>query len=313
MRNLSFVLLLLLLLAQACDKVKDTPEPDYFQAFEPQKIQVSTEPGESQVWVNILDYNQIKAEYRLEMGEPHHGTLSTGVVPGGFLYTSNPGFYGIDSVTYRVCLGSVCKSGAIYFHIIAPNCPVKAKNDDYQLILSDVLELPVLGNDSSLCAPASIRSLVYSGPGTAQIVGDSIHVRLPEFYEGEIQLTYTIGNSFGTSSAQVRARVSIDEAYCAARFIPVSDTLTIVNPLQFKTFIPSDLYHNDTRCHSILNLSSFEILNTPSNPVYELKYQSNRYWFLVKDSSSFTQGTFQYRLCTNSGICRTANVVIRKP
>lgn len=313
MRTLYFVSVLFLLLAQACDKVKDTPEPDYFQAFDPQDIQISMQTNEREVWVNILDYNKFKAEYRIEIGEPVHGKLIAGVAPGGYLYQADSGYYGADSVTYRVCLGTLCKQGVIHFYLSPPHCHIEANADSFKLTLTDVLNLPVLNNDSLNCSGAQLKSVEYSGPGSATVENGSIHLALPEYYEGNLNFSYTIGNEVVNSTATVSVKVSINDAYCLSRFQPVNDTLDIVNPLNFRTFVPSDLYYNDSRCSSILNINSFKIPNPPNNSSFELVYQSNRWWFLVKDTSNFTQGSFEYEVCTNTGDCRKARAVIRKP
>ena len=268
--------------------------------------------GQTEVSFNLLDSNEIKSEYRVIMGTPGHGTLTSGSLPGAYQYTVNPTFWGTDSVTYQICQGEVCKPGVIYFIISPPHCRIKAFDDSFVKILDDSLLIPILDNDSATCGNVHLQSIAYNGAGTAEISRNSVMLRLPDFYEGTVNFSYTIENGDSSSSANATIQVRIDEAYCNQRFKALDDTLTFYPNFNFRIFNPGELIVNDVRCVSSTNLSSFEIINPPSDSLYEVKKQNNRWWFIVKNPAAFTTGTFQYRICTNSSKCDTANVLVRK-
>lgn len=313
MRKLYSILFIFLLIAQACDRIKDTPEPDYFQEFNPHSFQLLMREGVSEVSFNLLDSNEIRSEYRVVMGTPSHGTLAAGSTPGAYRYVVNTGYSGTDSVTYQICLNQTCKSGVIYFVIAPPHCRITAFNDEYTLLLDDELLLPVLENDSATCGNVSLISVTDSF-GYASIQGNSIKLILPEYYEGTATFSYTIGNGDSSSTAQVSVHVSYDAAYCERKFKPQNDMLFLFNPTNFRIFIPAELLSNDRQgmCDSVINAASFSIPSPPANPVYELKWQNDQWWFVVKDPANFTSGTFDYQVKTTGGALKTATVVIKK-
>jgi len=302
-----------LLVILGCDRIHDTPEPDQFLIFKPKALSFSIPEGHADVVFNVLDSNDLKSEYTLKMGQPAFGTLEKGTTPGQFTYKAPIGFSGKDSVSYEVCRNDVCKQGWISFYILSGQCVLKAKDDTYLVPMRDTLFLTVLENDSicfvnnlSFPSGASIGSIFTSGNKAALI--------LPPFYEGPVQFSYVIGDGQKADTAEVSIDVFTDLSYCDRQFKARNDTLRLLTGFNFITFYPQALIQNDLACKDSIRTSSFAIVpSPPSNTVYELKFQQNRWWFLVKKPQDFTAGTFQYRVCTNSGKCDTATVVIQTP
>lgn len=313
MRKLHYILFVFLLIAQACDRITDTPEPDYFQELKPRNFQVPVRRGFAITSFNLLDSNEIKQEYQVIMGTPVYGTLAKGSTPGSYQYSVDPTFFGTDSVTYQICLNQTCKSGVIYFVIEPPHCRITAFNDDYTLSLDDELFLPVLENDSATCGNVTLKSI--SDPlGYASIQGNQVKLKLPDYYEGTVTFSYTIGNGDSSSTAQVSVHVSYDAAYCERKFSAKDDMLQLYANFTYIVLFPSDLLENDRQgvCNNIIDIESFDIPSPPVNSQYKLIKQNSRWWFIVNDTASFTSGTFDYQVKTVGGAIKTANVIIKK-
>lgn len=305
------ILLLILGFVLGCDRIKDTPEPDYFTRFNPKTISISLLESGGKTIFNVLDSNLLKSEYRIIVGNPVFGSLIAGASPGLYEYVSPSGFSGKDSVAYQICVGEICKSAWISFYVPAKSCRMRAFNDAYSYPLNDTLFLPVLENDT-FCSGGLIQLSNQPPVGSIRVKGNQIALLLPEFYEGSVSFPYTLKSGTDSSSAQVNVTVSLTGGYCDRKFKAVNDTITLLQGFHFKTFKPEDLIFNDIQCNGAILPGSFAIVpSPPSNPLYQLKFQQNRWWFLVKQPQNFTSGTFQYKVCTNSGKCDTATVVIK--
>ncbi len=294
-----------------CDRIQDTPEPDYFIKFNPEPISFKLEQNNRDFLFNLLDSNTIKAEYQIIMGIPVFGAIAQGAVPGAYQYTPPVNFFGKDSVEYQICLGSVCKTAFISFVVPKPDCQQLAVNDNYTLPLSDTLWLNVLENDV-VCENSILELQTNPSAGVAAVVGKKIRLILPDFFEGSLIFNYVLKNGIETGIGEVSVSLSLTQTYCDQRFKANDDELILPAGFNFRTFKPEDLIFNDIKCIGENPISSFSIVpSPPSNPVFELKFQQNRWWFLIKQPQSFTSGTFKYKVCTNSGKCDTATVVIR--
>lgn len=312
-RHILIVLLTTILISLGCDRIHDTPEPDQFLVFKPKALSISIPSGQENFVFNVLDSNDLKSEYRLNMGKPVFGTMEKGNTPGQFVYKSPNGFTGKDSVSYEVCRNNVCKQGWISFYILSGQCVLKAKDDAYMIPMRDTLFLPVLDNDS-ICFVNNLSFPTGASIGTVFRSGNKAALILPPFFEGPVHFSYKIDNGLEADTGEVSIDVFTDLSYCDRRFNARNDTLRLLNGFNFITFYPQALIQNDQACKDSIRTSSFAIVpSPPSNTVYELKFQQNRWWFLVKKPQDFTTGTFQYRLCTNSGKCDTATVVIQTP
>ena len=99
------ILLALVSLFQGCDDdaFPDTLPGTYFMIqLNPDDIYLYNSGNPSGVRLDPLVNDSIKVEVTVSYSTPGFGTIKC-VANEGWFYVPNPGFYGIDNVTYTVC------------------------------------------------------------------------------------------------------------------------------------------------------------------------------------------------------------------
>lgn len=124
MRNERQILLLglfyicILLVTGGCDVVKNDVAPK--KAFMLKNDSLTTfmnSPGE----INVLLNDIISEEATVSIGQPTHGVAE--LIEDGvkLVYTPTTDYLGLDSLTYRVCVGTNCRSARVFLEVL-PVC-----------------------------------------------------------------------------------------------------------------------------------------------------------------------------------------------
>jgi VCBS repeat-containing protein len=133
-----------------------------------------------------------------------HGTVSV-TATGGFTYSPNPNYFGLDSFTYTVSDGLLTDTGTVLLTVLAVDDPPNAVNDTGITIAENApaTAIDVLANDTYLPdAPETLTivAATQGGHGTVAITGGGTGLTYqPDLsYVGTDQFTYTIQDSGGT-------------------------------------------------------------------------------------------------------------------
>ena len=151
--------------------------------------------------------------------QPIHGTISAIDSTGAFIYTPEQGFFGKDTMQYKVCdLDEQCDNAWIFISIGSENDPPVAVNDTFNVGDCNPSTLNVLLNDSDgdgdgLTTPVIITN-VSSGSLTLNNDGTFEYTPVRGF-EGVVTFTYEICDNVDASvrlcdQAQVTINVLVD-------------------------------------------------------------------------------------------------------
>ena len=154
------------------------------------------------------------------------------IVGGELLYTPDPGFDGVDILSYTISDGRGGTSTATVFIAVAPtnDTPI-AQDDSVATIEEESVSVPVLSNDSDPDGdPLVILSVTQPENGSVTIAGGDLLYEPDEGFTGTDSFEYTIADDSGsTSTATVTigvdplitgaGGVASDSASCDGRVI----------------------------------------------------------------------------------------------
>lgn len=163
------------------------------------------------------------------------GTISF-TSSGNITYTPNPGFYGVENITYHVCnTEPFCDSNIFKITVGDPTLLPSVTNDSYTIIEDHIGKFNVLANDGSGLTVMGIP--VQPAHGKVSINTDNTIDYLPNVdYSGTDNFTYKVTNTSGyTKQATVSITITTDgcsggtyetvAAYSGTTtFNPVADT-----------------------------------------------------------------------------------------
>ena len=158
---------------------------------------------------NDFDFEDDTLTVSLVSG-PANGTLNYLASDGGFQYTPNTDYSGVDSFVYEATDGSDTEQATVYVIVaVAPgtnNAPF-AGDDEYLILHDASLSGDVLANDVDVDEDTLTASLV-SGPAygsfTIALAGDGTFVYQPNSgYVGSDSFTYEISDGTDTATATV--------------------------------------------------------------------------------------------------------------
>lgn len=113
MRHLFFILTLAGILAGACDRVEDRPEPNYFDTLVLKPVAAATVVN-GPVEIDIVGANQFTTDVTLRIKtQPQKGNLTLDAISHRFVYQPIPNTSGYDTAVYEACMGNNCKEGLI--------------------------------------------------------------------------------------------------------------------------------------------------------------------------------------------------------
>jgi uncharacterized repeat protein (TIGR01451 family) len=233
-----------------------------------------------------------------QITNPANGTVTAfNPATGVFTYEPDPGFTGIDTFSYQVCLpapnGTVCDTALITI-VIGPD----AVNDSY----TTPYETPVLGNVSANdIYPAGSVFDEVDGPDNGSIVfasnGSFIYTPDPGF-TGIETFTYSVCLAAPNGTVCDTATVTI---------VVGPDAVDDLFSTPYDTDLLEVFSANDTYPPG----SEFEIVIPPANAILTI-YMDGTFDY---DPNEFFSGldTFSYSVCLpapNGAICDTAIVVV---
>ncbi|MEM9830431.1 MAG: Ig-like domain-containing protein [Bacteroidota bacterium] len=242
---------------------------------------------------------------------PRYGTASTGNF-GIINYTPEPGFQGVDSLVYRICLTDnppTCLLAQVVIEVgrdsvVTDTCHWQLRDDVAHILPGDTAHIDVLANDQ-LCL--SRDSVIVT---TTPAVG-------VDTWTDENQNVYLVWYGDTAQAVQVPYQVCLPDGDCLEAFINVgqsiSDTVDVCYPpvddefyLDSATVFPVVLpiLANDNFCD---NTPAVE-LSEPSSGI--VTFESNSLLFTSTDPN-VTTVTLSYQLCTDDlSYCSEAWVTI---
>jgi large repetitive protein len=161
---------------------------------------------------------------------PDNGEVS--IVGSELLYTPDPQFAGVDTLTYTISDGRGGTSTAtVFIAVAAVNDVPTAQDDSIMTIESEGAFIPVLNNDSDPDGdPLSILSVTQPQNGSVTVSGTDLLYEPDDGFNGTDSFSYTIADDSGsTSTATVTVGVdpliagsggaAVDDASCNGRVI----------------------------------------------------------------------------------------------
>jgi len=304
--SIRFSLLFLCFLALSCNRVKESPEPDFFIQNELELIKLAT-TGDS-VEINVMAANGINHSVTVEFSKPAHGTIWPRKDGRSFIYKAEPGFSGKDSIQYKLCRPDVCKESQVIIDIrIDQNLcnPVYSPIDTQKIVLSSGpknIALPFLFGD--VYCPDDVRQLAVVPSGLSNVsLSDSIRLRIGFSRNQRRNLLLAYTNKDSKSQSKIRyIKLSLlpDSNYCDDFFnvenredpthLNEDDTLS-VNYFTFKSSVNS--------CEGDLDPNYFVLSSTPNLKIIPF---GNGFKIISKRNSSIGPGYLSYRYRNIRGI-----------
>ena len=147
--------------------------------------------------------------------DPAHGTVTV-TATGGFTYTPNANYFGLDSFTYTVSDGLRSAVGTVSLTVFGIDDPPSAGNDTGLVVPQNApaTALNVLANDTYLPdgpETLTIVSFLPASHGTVAITGGGtgLTYRPAALYIGGDSFKYTIRDSGGTATAQATVALTV--------------------------------------------------------------------------------------------------------
>lgn len=172
------------------------------------------------VELKVLTNDPIGTSATVQYGQPVNGTIQN--TNGAVFYVPGSNFSGLDSLSYTACLGNDCATAMVRIKVLpdsAGTCVTQAVDDVRNMFYGYADTISVLKNDQ-LCGigPNSTQISITQSPlhGQASINFLKQVSYFPDpNYTGPDELTYSISNSNGRSSAKLR--LNVNPAPCQIR------------------------------------------------------------------------------------------------
>lgn len=305
--------LLLLLVATACDKVKDTPEPDVWTTFELRTVQVQVATNGSAV-IDILSANPLPAEVTLRISQsPVHGSIRFHADNSLFIYEPEPGFAGLDSAFFEVCRNALCKEGRLLFEVNDTSTPCTPVAENFSLSIEAGYQfLPI---DSVFDCEASLSGLLGVVPPFIQLESGRIKAAFPAETAGSFNFSYVVCSPAGRcDTANILLLVRPN---CTALFQPRPDWVSMAPNFTARSIAYDSLLANDLSCPGDILPQSLQLLSQPGHGRAELREQTlnGRLFRFVRyfKDSTFRAGTdsVRYNVSTQSGATKISTLFFK--
>jgi hypothetical protein len=162
------------------------------------------------------------------VGNPQHGSLTSGAAGNTVTYTPNTGFFGTDSFTYKSTDGLGVDSNIATVSITVNSPPPTANNENIQTnagapvqitltgtdpIPGDALKFSIVGNPQhGTITPGTVSSVVFYTPNTGFVGTDSFTYKATDG-QGVDSNIATVTISVNSSSSTVTDQFGITELY----------------------------------------------------------------------------------------------------
>lgn len=291
---------LFLLMATACDRVKDSQEPDLWPTFELQPIAVKVYANGS-AEINFLDDNILpeQASFRITR-QPSNGTIDFDAARLIFVYTPQAGWAGKDSAEFEACKATQCKTGVIRFEVTDSSQPCTPIAPNF--VLQVLTGYRFLQIDSLFACNGKIERLPGNVPPEVQLSNGRIKINFPPTYNDSVSFAYEVCSPAGRcASGVIKLSVSPDPADCRNRFQPKPDVIRLAPNFLEKSVLYDSLYANDLSCANDIMYDSIQVVIPPTRGRYELRsnrqgrfirYFKNPTFVVGLDSITYTVSTF---------------------
>jgi gliding motility-associated-like protein len=197
-------------------------------------------------------------------------------------YIPNPGFTGIDSIEYQICVNNICSSAKIYLHVSCAVLPIAV--DDYITVKNNETSTIYMLNNDTTNGVVSIQVITNPANGTYVIdaTNHTIIYTPATNYHGNDKIQYVICNEIGCDTAWI--------------YIAIDDN----SPCQFSTgFSPNNDGVNDfytVNCAYHYAASRLTIFNRWGNIIYSRKGNSDasNSWDGKYNGVEIPDGTYYY-------------------
>jgi len=304
------------LLAVACDRVKNNPEPDPLQGLELKSLQFDL-VGKGPWEVNFQDsFPSTSSLTYTIFQQPANGSVSLDP-SGNFLFTPDSGFYGTDYAIYQVCNGNVCRDGIISVSISDTTTPCIPSVGSYNYeILSGISVLVPLPEQFG-CG-AGITGLISPESPFLKLVNGKVYASFPANQLDSVTFSIVSCNQGKCDTGDVQ--IVVGTISCVQKFKAYDDLIVKSrNEREFSIWITnrvgtSHLIYNDSACLNDLNLASFQIIEGFSKGTFTLKEPNSQGRAIrYKANANFLQGidSLTYKISGYSGATSTAKVFIK--
>lgn len=313
MKKIFTQLLLVSLLAGACDKVKDTPEPDAFGTLEPKTVTVATVVRGS-TDIDIVGQNGFATDVTIRINrQPAHGQIVLDAARKVFVYTPSPFFSGYDTAGYEACKNT-CKQGLITFFVQDTTSPcilaVSSYSFEVEAGQTTTLTLPdTFGCDGLITSLANVPVALQN---YIELTADQkVIVALPaNAAAGSYPFDFTVCTPDGQcQTAQIVLQV---QNPCAAVFEAVDDIAGPFNSVDLsRSFSVKKAIANDIACDtSDILMDSVSIVASPPGATAQISNPQPDIYFIKLVRMATGVGTYPvtYRIKSRSGAVSEAKV-----
>jgi hypothetical protein len=309
MPRLIVSLFLSLLMASACDKVKDSQEPDVWPNFELKPILVNVFTNGS-AEINFLHENPIpvQANFRITR-QPTNGRINLDAQRLLFIYTPRAGWSGKDSAEFEACKANQCKTGIIHFEVTDTTQPCTPFAPTYLLqVLTGYRFLQI---DSLFACDGKIERLLGNVPAEVQLSNGRIKINFPPTFLDSASFGYEVCSPAGICATSViTLLVNPDPADCQNQFRPQPDVIRLAPNIQAKSVLYDSLYANDLSCTGDIRYQSIEVIGPPTRGTYELRSNIQGRFIRYFKDPNFVSGldSITYTVSTFSGSTKSTKV-----
>lgn len=275
--------------------------------------------------INILLNDDFTGNAMVELGQPVHGKTTLSNDGKKLIYTAATGYVGLDSLTYKLCVGKQCQEAKVFFRV-SQNCLLKAFDDHLGIWENSeyFYWIPLRENDDT-CGTVTTTITRMPAHGKAMLDAFSkVYYRPEKNYTGPDQITYTICNPDGQCSEAIvylTVKKDLDFESCRDKFEANADKAAIErNSNLSNNFVDVDVLSNDILCNAIRDRIYLQVSKQPQKGLVEVILDSNnrskfRYVTLVNGPAT---DTFRYKICYKSKnqieeVCKEAEVEIVIP
>ena len=313
---------LLLLAGIGCDKVKDTPQPNTFQALQTSTIDIATLEGDTADF-DLMATLKVKDKVNVTVAQPANGILIYVGTIGRYRYRPATAFVGTDSCAYTLCKESDCKTGKLRFVVTRkprPECTTQLVDDTLRLLASNLtINTAILLRNDSICGiptvPPRIQSVGNSDFGHVTLSGQNIILNLPPLGQQlqRVNFQYVVFSEGRSYTATVRVSITRDREYCASGFNLLNSFLTFDSQGTAAADV-SQLARNYTGCPDDLMPDTFFELNPPSpsdtSAPYIYRRVRNQLSFQRRHQGPQPDIVFKYTFRSRSGKTDTAKITL---
>lgn len=286
--SIQLILLPLFFSFFACNKVSEVPEPDFF-AQTSLLPEISVKALGDSAEIDVFTGLNLDFPVSVEFEKPPHGQVIPKSDGRRFLYKTDPGYQGWDTISYRLCRSSQCRQGSVFVEVIPdPNAcrPVYSPQDTMYYTLSSgpgELSIPLFQGDSY--CPENTRKLNaahFAGISNLRI-SDSIRFSsgLSRSQSKNFIVSYSNKDKYtGEKNRIIKISLQPDQGYCDDFFDVLDhesylylerDEFLIINKTSFLSLVQA--------CDGDVDQNFFELRSSQNIGIAPLENDSYKIFF----------------------------------